>query len=643
MSEPIANKQSSAEGEAQAKPSGQASKSTKAMDGVYQTARWLWGFLFVGPNAKKMEVDDSDIPIEGIDVSADGGWFNQLFEPLKPAYKQALWMAFGINVIGLFASIFALQVYDRVVAKGGHSTLVALGVGMFIAIGVDFILREGRSALMRRVGAKVEVAIARSVYQRLTQLSTLELESKPPAFWQTMFRDIELVRSTTAGAPALLLIDLPFTVMTLIVIGIIAPPLFPLAIGLLLAFGALAWRSEQVMKKASETEKEKLISRDSMLADLSSARVQLKSVGPSELMANKWEEHYGSWMQEALERSADADSFRDISQAMTIASTVTMTSFGAIAILNQLMTMGALIAANILTGKLVGPLVQLVSQWRTYGQFVAARNRLDDLFALDLDRQETAVSLPRPKGTVVMENLHFAYPGMQEQQVIAVSGRLGAGGLHAIVGNNGSGKTTLLKLLRGMYKPSEGRVLIDDADIEQLGHQDLARWIGYLPQQPRFVLGSIKDNLLLGASEANDEQIIRACRLAGAYEFILSLPEGFDTQVGEAGSRFSNGQRKRIAIAQTLINNPPIILMDEPTSDLDLNAERIFVESMKSLARDHTVILVTHSPNILTHCDGIVIMDSGKVVAAGKGADMLPKIGIRQPSVASIGGANATS
>jgi ATP-binding cassette, subfamily C, bacterial LapB len=630
-----------AEGDATASPRGRASGFVSALDGVYRTVSWLWRFLFAGKSGRDMHVIDENIPVDGIDSEAEGGWLNSLFEPLKPAYKQALLMAFGINVIGLFASIFALQVYDRVVAKGGNSTLVALAVGMFIAIGVDFILREGRSALMRRVGAKVEVAIARSVYQRLTQLTTLELESKPPAFWQTVFRDIELIRATATGAPALLLIDLPFTIMTLIVIGIIAPPLFPLAIGLLFAFALLAWRSEQVLKKASETEKEKMMSRDAMLADLSAARIQLKSVGPSELMTNKWEEHYGHWMEEALGRSADGDRFRDISQGMTIASTVIMTSFGAVAILNQLMTMGALIAANILTGKLVGPMVQLVSQWRSYGQFVAAKQRLDQLFDMSLDRQDSPVSLPRPAGTVTMENVHFAYPGSQEQQVIAVSGRLGAGGLHAIVGNNGSGKTTLLKILRGLYSPSEGRVMIDAADIQQFGQNDLAKWIGYLPQQPRLVLGSIKDNLILGSSNVSDESIIHACKLAGAYDFIVSLPEGFDTQVGEAGSRFSNGQRKRIAIAQTIINDPPIILMDEPTSDLDSQAERLFVESMKLLAKDHTVILVTHSPSILTQCDGIVIMDKGRVIAAGKGEDMLPKIGIRQPSVTTIGGDNA--
>lgn len=630
-----------AEGDAAALPSGRVSAFVQALDSVYRTTRWLWRFLFAGKSGRDMHVADDKIPVDGINAEAEGGWLNSLFEPLKPAYKQALLMAFGINVIGLFASIFALQVYDRVVAKGGDSTLIALAVGMFIAIGVDFILREGRSALMRRVGAKVEVAIARSVYQRLTQLTTIELESKPPAFWQTVFRDIELIRSTATGAPALLLIDLPFTIMTLVVIGIIAPPLFPLAIGLLFAFGLLAWRSEQVLKKASETEKEKMMSRDAMLSDLSAARIQLKSVGPSELMSNKWEEHYGHWMEEALGRSADGDRFRDISQGMTIASTVIMTSFGAVAILNQLMTMGALIAANILTGKLVGPMVQLVSHWRSYGQFVAAKQRLDVLFEMHLDRQESPVALPRPKGLITMENVHFAYPGSQEHQVTAVSGRLGAGGLHAIVGNNGSGKTTLLKLLRGLYQPSEGRVMIDAADIKQFGQTDLSRWIGYLPQQPRLILGSIRDNIVLGASNVSDEQIIHACKLAGAYDFIVSLPDGFDTQVGEAGSRFSNGQRKRIAIAQTLINNPPIILMDEPTSDLDSQAERGFVEAMKHLAKDHTVILVTHSPSVLTQCDGIVIMENGRVLAAGKGSDMLPKIGIRQPAVASIGGENA--
>jgi len=554
-------------------------------------------------------------------------WFKRLFKPLKPAYYQALGLALVINIIGLFSSIFALQVYDRVVAKGGDSTLTALAMGMAVAIVFDFVLRNGRAAVMRRVGAQVEVAIARGVYERLTQLPALELEKRPPAFWQSMFRDVELIRTTTTGSPALLLIDLPFTFLSLMLIAVIAPPLLPVGIAIVVAFSCLAWWSERVIRNAAEVEKERVVARDTMLGEISASRMQIKASGDKESINNRWQENYANWMREALDRSADSDRFRDISQAMTIAATVLMTSYGAIVILQQQMSMGALIAANILTGKLVGPMVQLVSQWRSFGQYKSARRRMSELFSIEIEPLHAPVSLERPKGEIKFDKVVFSYPGSSDPQIAEVSGRLGVGGLHAIVGANGSGKTTLLKLIRGLYTAEHGQILIDGADIKQFGQVDLARWIGYLPQQPRLVLGSIKDNLILGAAEPSDESIITACKRAVAYDFIVSLPEGFDTDVGEAGSRFSSGQRKRIAIAQSLINDPPILLFDEPTSDLDVDAERAFVASMKELAKDHTVIMVTHSPEVLKNCDGIVVMDKGKVALAGQAAAVLPKIG----------------
>jgi len=564
--------------------------------------------------------------------TAGDGWFKQIFKPLKPAYYQSLGLALVINIIGLFSSIFALQVYDRVVAKGGDSTLTALALGMAVAILLDFFLREGRATVLRKMGAQVEVAIAKEVYQRLTQLPALELEKRPPAFWQSVFRDVELIRTTTTGAPALLLIDLPFLGLSLLLISVIAPPLLPVAFAIIGAFSLLAWWSERVIRNAAEVEKEKVVARDTMLGELTSARMQIKASGDRESMDQRWQENYATWMREALDRSKDADRFRDLSQGMTIAATVLMTTIGALAILDQQMSMGALIAANILTGKLVGPMVQLVSHWRSFGQYSAAKNRMSELFALEIDHMYAPVRLERPNGEVKFDKVTFSYPGSKDPQICEVSGRLGVGGLHAIVGANGSGKTTLLKLIRGLYPAQCGQILVDGADISQFGQIDLARWIGYLPQQPRLVLGSIKDNLVLGAEDPSDENIIKACKRSVAYDFIISLPEGFDTDVGEAGSRFSSGQRKRIAIAQTLINDPPVILMDEPTSDLDSTAESQFVASMKELSKDHTVIMVTHSPVVLRQCDGIVVMDKGKVALAGPAEAILPKIGFANSS-----------
>ena len=563
-------------------------------------------------------------------------WLQEILGPLKGAYKQVLWIALAINFIALFASLFSLQVYDRVIQKGGLVTLVALVIGMVFALALDQIFRQGRGVLLRRIGVRIEVMIAKLVYQRLTSLPALGLEARPPAFWQTMFRDIELIRATTAGGIALLLVDIPFMFVTLLLLAFIAWPLVPVMIVILLAFLLLSLRSEATLSGGSEEEKRKLMARDAVLADMSAGRMHLKYMGPAAADRTQWQSHYGMWLEESLERSAESDKYRDYGQGLSALTTVVVTSVGALAILNQSMSMGALIAANILVGKLVAPLTQLVSQWRSIGQFVSSVKRIDQLFAMPLDRIESPISLSAPQGALQMEGLHFTYPGSEADQLSSISGHIGPKGIYAVVGNNGSGKSTLLKILRGLYPPSQGRILIDGVDMAQLGQKTLSYWIGYLPQQPRLLGGTIKQNIAMGASEASDERILQAAKLAGAYDFIVDLPQGFDTDVGEGGSRFSGGQRKRIAIAQTFINDAPILLLDEPTSDLDTLAERSLVESLKSMSEHKTIVVVTHSPAVLQAAKGIVVMDRGRVVTAGAAKDILPKLGISSPGSAGL-------
>ncbi len=568
------------------------------------------------------------------------GWMQDILRPLKPAYQQTAWIAMAINLIALFASLFSLQVYDRVIQKGGMVTLVALCIGMVIALSLDQVLRNGRGVMMRRVGVRIEAAIAKDVYKRLTQLPALALEQRPPAFWQTVFRDIELIRSTTAGGIALLLVDLPFMFITFVLLAFIATPLVPAILVVLIAFVFLSLRSEVALSQGGDKEKQKLMSRDAVLADMAAGRMHLKYMGPFAADRTQWQDSYGTWLEESMQRSAESDKFKDYGQGLSSLTSVFVTSVGAIAILNQSMSMGALIAANILVGKLVSPMTQLVSQWRSIGQFVSAVQRIDQLFDIPLDQADTPIAFSAPRGAMQMEGLTFKYPGTEAEQIKAISGHIGPAGIYAIVGNNGSGKSTLLKLLRGLYAPSAGRLLIDGVDMAQLGQKTLAHWIGYLPQQPRLLAGTIKQNIAMGAENPSDEAILAAARLSGAYDFVVDLPQGFDTDVGEGGSRFSGGQRKRIAIAQTLVNDPPVLLLDEPTSDLDVQAERALVNSLKGMSEDKTIVIVTHSPAVLQAAKGIVIMDRGRVVAAGPAADMLPKIGFA-PNSAQAGGKGA--
>lgn len=599
--------------------------------------RWLWAFFNApGPHEKSPEIAvDRNTSASTSENPAD--WLHTLLLPLRPAYKQALMLAFLLNLIGLGAAVFTLQVYDRVVAHAGYSSLVALVVGMLIAIGIDHGLRNGRAVLLQRIGARIEAEIARRAAERMQALPTLILETRPPAYWQMIFRDVELVRTTCAGATALLLVDLPFLILSLLLLALIALPVLPVAILTIAAFVILAWRSGQVTRDAAESEREKLVNRDVMIGELASARLMLKSVGASATARQRWEASYAMWMDEALLRGREADHYRDVAHAMTTVNTVVMTGFGALAILSNLMSMGALIAANILGGRMVSPLVQLVGHWRSFGQFQAAKKRLDALFSAPLDRDETAITLPRPQGVLKLENAGFRYPKCEHDQLQALTVQIGPFGLHAIVGANGSGKTTMLKLLRGLYPAMSGRVLLDGGDLAQFGQADLSLWIGYLPQQVQLISGSVRDNIALADPEATDEMIIRAAKLAHAHDFVMNLPDGYATEVGEGGGRFSGGERKRIAIAQVLLRDPPILLLDEPTADLDSLAEQAFLQNLRSLAADHTIIMVTHSPPVLIQCNGILVLEKGQLVAGGPAAQILPKLGLNLSSSAKEG------
>ncbi|MES2538795.1 MAG: ATP-binding cassette domain-containing protein [Pseudomonadota bacterium] len=588
--------------------------------------RWLWGFISApSPRTQAGSAAIMEEPGAGRD------WLHELLLPLRPAYRQALTLAFVINLIALGAAVYSLQVYDRVVAHAGYSSLVALTIGMLIAIALDMVLRSGRAHLLQRLGLQIEAAIARRAFARLLNLPAVVLESRPPAYWQTVFRDIELVRSTCSGATALLLIDLPFLVLALAMLAMIAWPLLPVALGTIVVFMLLAWRSGRVTRHAAETEREKLVGRDAAIAELAGARMMLKTIGAQQGAHERWDKNYAEWMSEALARSRESDHYRDLAYGMTTLNTVVTTGFGALAILANLMTMGALIAANILAGRMISPLVQLVGQWKQFGQYQAARKRLDALFALPMERAETGVSLPRPKGTLLLDNATFRYPGSEHDQLQAIAGQLGPHGLHAIVGANGSGKSTLLKLLRGLYRPASGRVLLDGGDLAQFSQQDLARWIGYLPQQVQLLSGTVRDNIVLAEPDIDDEHIIQAARRACAHDFVIDLPDGYATEVGEGGSRFSGGERKRIAIAQVLLRDPPILLLDEPTADLDREAEQAFIATLRALAADHTVLVVTHSIAVLSQCNGILVLEKGRLKAAGPARQILPGLGFGEP------------
>ncbi|MDX1739556.1 MAG: ATP-binding cassette domain-containing protein, partial [Alphaproteobacteria bacterium] len=318
---------------------------------------------------------------------------------------------------------------------------------------------------------------------------------------------------------------------------------------------------------------------------------------------------------------------------LALVSTVAITSVGALLILQQELTIGALIASNMLAGRLVAPISALVGQWKGIAQTRIAITRLDELFVEKEDRSDTSIDLPEPEGKFSFDKLNFKYNPAAKSVITDISGTIGPKGLYCVIGKNGSGKSTLTKLLSGLYEPDQGRVLLDDGDLKQYSRAQLSRWIGLLPQDAALLSGSVKANIALSRPAATDEEIIEAARFSGIHEIIIDHSEGYETEIGENGRFLSGGERQRICLARAVVGKPPILLLDEPTSHLDAEAEASIASKLQAYGKERTVICVTHSPAILQAANFIIMMNNGRVQMAGPADKVLAELNKKRPTV----------
>jgi ATP-binding cassette subfamily B protein len=340
----------------------------------------------------------------------------------------------------------------------------------------------------------------------------------------------------------------------------------------------------------------------------------------------RWQEFYSQYIARTFEKTITATALNQTSQVLQKISQLMVLWIGASMVLSGDLTLGQLIAFRIIAGYVTQPLLRLSTIWQNIQELRVSFERLADVIDTPEESDEvdkSKVMLPPLAGDVRFENLSFRFRPGQPEVLKDVNLEIPAGTFVGIVGQSGSGKSTLMKLLPRLYDPGQGRILIDGYDIGKVELYSLRRQIGIVPQDPLLFSGTVSENIALTNPEASSEEIVRAARLANAHDFIMELPSGYSTPVGERGAALSGGQRQRVAIARTLLSNPKLLVMDEATSALDYETERKVCDNLLENLNDQTVFFITHRLSTIRQADMIVMLHQGAVVEVGTHEELM--------------------
>jgi len=548
----------------------------------------------------------------------DGGhWFWGSLQRGRWLYVQVLIAAAVTNILGLSSSLFIMVVYDRVVPNEAIESLIALTVGVLIALGFEFILKTLRANFIDRAGKRADARMSRLVFDRLLSMP-LDKRRNSSGAMASVVREFDTLREFFTSATLVAVVDLPFIFFFVWVISLIAGPLYlvPLICVPVVIFAGLV--IQPFLARIAEASLGTAMSKQSVLVETLGGLETVQATGSGRLMRRRFEEASDSQSDLGLQSRLlsqfainSATSVQQLAQIATIFYGVFLIQAGTI-------TMGAMIAAVILGGKTLAPLSQIAA---AMSRANAAREAYRSLSALmnppDADPDDARPRLSRPhlSGHVELKGVSYAFPGANRPVIRNLSIRIPAGQKVAIVGRMGSGKSTISRLISGLVEPTEGAVLIDGVDLRQIDRSDVRRNIGVMLQETWLFSGSVKENLQMGFYEYDDSHILDIARIAGVDDFVAAHPQGYELELRERGEGLSGGQRQSINLARALLHDPSILILDEPTSSMDTTTENAVIGRLKEWARDRTLVMVTHRNTLLELADRVLVMEQGVIVA----------------------------
>lgn len=551
-------------------------------------------------------------------------WFWSVMKSSWRIYRDVLVASFFINLFAIATPLFVMNVYDRVVPNQALETLWVLAVGVGVVYVFDLILKGLRSYFIEVAGKKSDILLSGFLFERVLGARFSERPGSIGSF-VSQFREFDTVRQFYTSSSVVAFVDLPFTVLFLLLIFYVGGPLVwvPIvALPLIIGYGLLL---QKPIKQAVEQTFASAAQKNATLVESLVGLETVKVLGAEGLLQRLWEKsvgHLSHWSQRMRLLSSSVGLFSGLVQQF---ASVVLIIVGVYLIVERELTMGALIACFMLAGRAMGPISQVATLLVSYDQTKTALDALDEIVAKPQERNPEKPFVKRPSfdGGIQFNKVSFYYPEEKQAALDEVSFRIAPGEKVAIIGRIGSGKTTIHKLMLGLYQPSQGSILFDGIDNQQIDPADLRRHVGYVPQDVILFAGSIKANIVYGTSHADDAEMINAADIAGVKEFVDRHPLGFDRGVGERGQALSGGQRQSIGIARALLQQPTMYFFDEPTSGMDNSTETHIKDNLTTALKDKTLVLVTHKTSLLSLVDRVIVLDAGKLIADGPKAPVL--------------------
>lgn len=546
-------------------------------------------------------------------------WFWSVVSRFWPNYMHVALAALLVNILALASPLFVMNVYDRVVPNGAIASLVALAVGLIIAVIFDFVLRTVRSRIIDMTGKKLDVVLASKIYEHTL---AVKMKQRPGSVGvlANQLRDFDSVREFFTSGSVVSATDLLFALLFVAILFVIAGPLAWIPLAILPIMLIIGFVIQRPLDKAMKRLQSESAARHGVLIESLTGLETVRATGAEARMQTSWERSVAAAARTSEDVhfwSSFALNSANTAQQIT---TLLMVVVGVFMIIDGKLSVGALVASTMLAGRVLGPLAGIAAIITRASQSITALKSIDQVMSLERERppERTFIARKIDQGSFAFENVTFKYPNAQMNALEKVTFKVAPGERVGIIGRIGSGKTTVGRMLAGFYEPDDGHILVDGVDMRQYDPADLRSGVGFQLQDTDLFLGKLRDNITLGRPTATDEEVLAAARLAGVESFIAGHPLGYDMPISEGGRSLSGGQKQAIGLARVLIRNPKILFLDEPTAHFDVKSEAEFLERLKQLAnRDMTILISTHRMSLLAFVDRLLVFEKGRLMADG--------------------------